>query len=261
MNKNIEKQLEYFKQYGITDYEIKGDTILVKQNIYLNKYSEFPDDLFQGCVICGFVSLNGLKEVKNPDFLKGVVIVSLLGVHSLQKFHPDFLKQTQIGEGVLYCVKFFDKLQRTYLDSREKPLSFDYYPDKGFCYFDGIFKIVDKVTQKEEYTIYHTRDWDDCKGFVIQKGQYTAHADTIRKGIADVHFKIARKHYIYNPISMEDYVTRMDYRLITGACRDGIKDWMDRNGIKAKRMKVKNLLPLLEGTNAYGVSKFKQLIK
>jgi len=50
------------------------------------------------------------------------------------------------------------------------------------------------------------------------------------------------------------------YRAITGACKLGIANWMKQNGIAADEMRVSELLPMLEKTNAYGLDKLKSLI-
>lgn len=50
------------------------------------------------------------------------------------------------------------------------------------------------------------------------------------------------------------------YRIITGACEMGCKNWMETHGIKENEMMAKYLLPILEATNAYGYKNFKKLV-
>lgn len=49
------------------------------------------------------------------------------------------------------------------------------------------------------------------------------------------------------------------YRLLTGACEFGVREWMKDNKID-EGITAKELLPILERTNAYGLDKFKKLI-
>jgi len=51
------------------------------------------------------------------------------------------------------------------------------------------------------------------------------------------------------------------YRLITGACELGCNDWIRNNNIQVEEISVRDLIPLLEKTNAYGVEKIKNLVK
>ena len=60
---------------------------------------------------------------------------------------------------------------------------------------------------------------------------------------------------------METVMTDNYYRLITGACEIGVKRWKENNNIKVESMTVKELLPLLQKTNAYGYEKLKSLVK
>ena len=47
---------------------------------------------------------------------------------------------------------------------------------------------------------------------------------------------------------------------MTGACELGVKNWIEQNEIKKDKIKAKDLLPILEKTNAYGLSNFKKLL-
>lgn len=55
-------------------------------------------------------------------------------------------------------------------------------------------------------------------------------------------------------------MTMQHYRIITGACEMGCKNWMETHGIKENEMMAKYLLPILEATNAYGYKNFKKLV-
>ena len=57
-----------------------------------------------------------------------------------------------------------------------------------------------------------------------------------------------------------DAILQDSYRIVTGACEQGCKSWMQQNEIKDEPIRADKLLPILERTNAYGFSKFKSLI-
>ena len=96
--------------------------------------------------------------------------------------------------------------------------------------------------------------------FVAEKDNYFAHGETVKKAISDLQFKIISEKLKKEPIKKDTIITIHYYRLITGACELGAKSWMKQNNIKKESYKASELLPLLEKTNAYGLSKFKSLI-
>ena len=141
------------------------------------------------------------------------------------------------------------------------------YNKKGnYCYFDGILARVDAVSVKKGYTIYTTPFY-----VIAQKGKYTAHEKTVKKAIESVEFKIVAEKLKKEPIKPDTLMTVKYYRLLTGACDMGVRDWMSRNNIafkvvdgntvEEKAMKAEELLPILEKSNAYGVERFKELVK
>lgn len=50
------------------------------------------------------------------------------------------------------------------------------------------------------------------------------------------------------------------YYLVTGSFNAGISQWINQQGIEVNEITAGELLPILEKTNAYGLSKFKSLI-
>jgi hypothetical protein len=103
--------------------------------------------------------------------------------------------------------------------------------------------------------------------FVAEKDNLFAHGETVKKAIQDLNFKIIAEKLKNEPIKKDTIITIQYYRLITGACEMGVNSWINnvfnekekaivlKNGIKAK-----DLLPILEGNNAYGIERFKQLL-
>lgn len=101
--------------------------------------------------------------------------------------------------------------------------------------------------------------WKDS--FLAVKGNFSAHGETLKKAVDDLQFKITAEKLKKEPIYMETVMTDNYYRLTTGACEIGVKRWKENNNIKVESMTVKELLPLLQKTNAYGYEKLKSLVK
>ena len=131
---------------------------------------------------------------------------------------------------------------------------------KGIKIYSGFLKI--KLENKKVVIVE--------KGFVVEKEGFSAHGSTVKTAIGDLQFKIVAERLKKEPITEDTEITVMYYRTVIGACDLGCRDFMDKNNIPYKiendrtieenPMKAKDLLPLLEKSNAYGVSKFKELI-
>ena len=108
------------------------------------------------------------------------------------------------------------------------------------------------------------------KCFVSEKDNFFAHGETVKKSIQDLQFKIISKKLKNEPINETTELTVKYYRLLTGACSLGCENWLKQNNIpykiidgdpvENKPIKAKDLLPILEKSNAWGVEKFKSLI-
>jgi hypothetical protein len=96
--------------------------------------------------------------------------------------------------------------------------------------------------------------------FVSEKDGFFAHGETVKKSIQDLNFKIIAEKLKKDPIKADTIITVQYYRIITGSCQQGCDNWIKQNNITKTEYKAKDLLPLLEKTNAYGLSKFKELI-
>ncbi len=127
----------------------------------------------------------------------------------------------------------------------------------GYC-----MEILSKKS-KGEFTIY------DCKYFesqkvvkVAEKCGYFAHGETIKEAIEDVNFKYLQEtidldNYV-SDIKEKGYLTVVDYRLLTGACSDGCREFLNAKSIKVEKMPIKEALKLTSG--AYGGEKLRELL-
>ncbi|MGJ1369538.1 hypothetical protein, partial [Sphingobacterium spiritivorum] len=106
--------------------------------------------------------------------------------------------------------------------------------------------------------------------FVASKDAFFAHGETVKKAIGDLNFKIVSEKLKNDPIQADTLFTVERYRIITGACDLGCREFMNRFNIaytvvndqtvEAEPMRADKLLPLLRQSNAYGIEKFESLI-
>ncbi len=142
---------------------------------------------------------------------------------------------------------------------------FWYNKEKTFAIIDGIFCEIlskkQKTINSQKATIYVAKKIAKKDTFfIVNIDKYYAHGESIEKSFSDLQFKIVAEKLKNEPINEDTVVTVQHYRLITGACEMGCKNWMESNGVKTESIKASELLPLLKKTNAYGYERFKQLI-
>ena len=144
----------------------------------------------------------------------------------------------------------------------------------NFIYFDGILSKYSSVKKIKTYTVYTAVNVGSIKTvFIAKKDEYTAHGENVKKAIIDLEFKIITEKIKKDPILETTEFSFKKYRILTGSCYSGMRDFADLNNIKYKEtgdkehpiqelkpILAKDLLPILEKNNAYGVEKFKKLI-
>ncbi|MGJ1499648.1 hypothetical protein ACR79R_20210 [Sphingobacterium spiritivorum] len=106
--------------------------------------------------------------------------------------------------------------------------------------------------------------------FVGSKDDFFAHGETFKKAICDLNFKIVSEKLKNDPIKADTLFTVEKYRIITGACDLGCREFMNRfqipytvendQTVEAEPMRADKLLPFLRKSNAYGIEKFESLI-
>ena len=105
------------------------------------------------------------------------------------------------------------------------------------------------------------KNWS--RAYVASRGNHTAHGDTIREAVEDVTFKYLRDTVdtceIIAEVKKTQQVTRSQYRVLTGACRQGIQRFMDEHQISAETesLPLRQVLDLT--ANAYGGDKMREL--
>jgi hypothetical protein len=144
-------------------------------------------------------------------------------------------------------------------------------PNHIFSWQNGKFIMVDgilsEILQKRGNVYKIKIAGKQVESFLVRNETDWAHGDTLKKAKEDLHFKIISEKLKKDPIKKDTVITIPYYRIITGACESGCKNFVDRifnekekDRVLTKGIKAKDLLPILEGNNAYGLERFKQLI-
>lgn len=148
---------------------------------------------------------------------------------------------------------------------------------------DGkVFYIESKKTSKgiTIYSGFNIKGVNNCKVkkqdiiYLASKDEFFAHGETIKKAVEDLQFKVVSEKLKKEPIKEDTELSLKYYRLLTGACYQGMKEFLDANNMpytvtgdkehpikEVNTLTAKELLPILERTNAYGLSKFKSLVQ
>ncbi len=142
---------------------------------------------------------------------------------------------------------------------------------------DGIFCKVESektiIVEGKEYQVRRAgKIADKEEFFIVSLGNFHAHGKNFKSAFEDLQFKIQAHRLKKEPITADTLMTVNHYRIITGACNLGCKDFMDRhkiqyteqeNGrvVEKSPIRAKDLLKLLKKDNAYGVTQFKKLLQ
>ena len=134
-------------------------------------------------------------------------------------------------------------------------------------HIDGITMIINSSKQKDEFTIYKAQYFKGGKlenlpkCIIAQRGEYFAHGETIKEAINDVNFKFLQNNLDVNELVQEvknrQTVTVNDYRLLTGACAFGVKNFMEENHITSNELPLNEVLHLTK--NSYGGGRMQEL--
>lgn len=93
--------------------------------------------------------------------------------------------------------------------------------------------------------------------------EYYAHGETSREAVEDCQFKVRQGELDLEEeilrIRQEDKVTVEDYRLLTGACREGCRRFLESTGVTRKSLSVHEAIELVQGQ--YGAERFIELLR
>lgn len=122
---------------------------------------------------------------------------------------------------------------------------------------DGIFT---EVLEKKGNTYKVKKINSENIIYLVTDGFFYSHGDTLKQAKEDLRFKKIAEKIKKDPIKEDTIITIQYYRIITGACEIGVKMWLKENNITKTSYPAKELLPLLKKTNAFGLSRFLELI-
>lgn len=147
---------------------------------------------------------------------------------------------------------------------------------KHFEFIDNeIYTFQNKHT-KGEYTLFKAQYIKDYFGgkktycTIAQKEYngkiYNAHGTDIKNAIESLNFKITKnfsREDIYNDIKKRNNEINMyDYRLITGACEFGTKEWLKRNNLKEDTtMPISEFYENYKDKRLYAFDRFSEFYK
>jgi hypothetical protein len=194
-------------------------------------------------------SVTSIPEGFNPTVGGYLYLGSVTSIP--EGFNPTVGGGLYLSSGNRYIGKQMPEIVLEWQDGKYKKV------DDIFCEFvnknprivNGIEVFQLKKVNKKEFL------------FLAKQDSCYAHGSTLEKSIEDLKFKIMSDKLKKEPLKMDTVITRQYYRIITGACELGVDSWMNENKVTKEEITVRELLPILEKTNAYGLSNFKKVIQ
>ena len=224
---------------------------------FLKKYN-LTEDQFLGKEKVGgdlyLSSLTAIPEGFNPTVGGDLDLRSLTAIP--EGFNPT------VG-GYLYLRSGSKHIGATVPEVKIKRDFFWDKDGKRYAWIDGLFSEIlserDHTINGETYRVMSSKRLNrDDHFFIVNKGDYYAHGEDLKKAFEDLEFKIVAEKLKSEPITPDTMVTVRHYRLITGACEMGCKQFVDQHHVTLP-IKASELFPLLERTSAYGFERFKKL--
>jgi len=267
----------------------KGATFANGGSVYLHGIKELPESITFANK--GNVDLYNLEKLSEATkFVNGGAI----NLYSLKKLPKDIIfangggvfldNLKKLPESITFANKgsvalcSLKELPRTTKFANGRSVMLDMLANKTITYngksmniivVDGYTMIVKGQKSKGDFTIYNTEylvgstnTLNIAKCIIAEKGGYFAHGSTIKEAIEDVNFKYLQKtldvKQLVKDIKDCGYITSNDYRLLTGACRLGVNNFMKLNSITDDKLPIDKAKKLVEGH--YGYVKFMELL-
>lgn len=208
------------------------------------------------------IRYTGITELPERLTVGGSLDIRYTGITELPErltvggnLYMDYTETTKLPEGLTVGRDIYwnEKICRSPIPLRQG----DYVPGR-YLYADGILTHVSNKKTFGKYDVYVGK----IKGRnVVSDGTHYAHCDTIRDGIADLRFKEieSRGAEQYSNLTLDSELTPDEaiimYRVITGACRQGTRAFVDSLRNLKKSYSIEEIISLTEGQ--YGASQFK----
>ena len=129
---------------------------------------------------------------------------------------------------------------------------------------DGLLLLKKKVRKIGDIVIHKCHTLGDAakKVFIAQSDSITAHGKTVKQAVYDLEFKLLKDYPVeehVERVKQQGFVSRVDYRLITRACFEGIDMFREEHGIIDDKIELPKLFEILDD-NRFGAKKFKELL-
>jgi hypothetical protein len=224
----------------------EGFNPTVGGSLYLSSLTSIPEGF--NPTVGGSLDLRSLKTIPegfNPIVGDGLYLRSLTSIP--KGFNPTVGSGLYLKEG-LSCN--YNKLPENYMFS---------WQNEKYIKVDGIFTEV----LNKKGNVWKVKKVNTKKEFyLISDGEKYAHGDTLKEAKQYLIFKIGnRTKEDYKGLKLDSVLSLEDgiicYRVITGACSFGVKDFMqNRMKNKKKEYSISEIIEMTEGE--YGGNTFKK---
>ena len=198
-----------------------------------------------------FCKCESLKEITIPDGVTAIGSFAFYGCESL--------KEITILNGMASINDYaFENCENL----RQIAFAGQTYPVK--CVDESCMRVLHKK-QMKDITILKCMYFPnmDKTVYIAEKNGYTAHGETIRNAVEDLQFKMLENVNLeehIQRIKQQGYMNANDYRLLTGACREGTNHFLQEHGLTWEdTMSVEQVLEITKGQ--YGFERFQRAAK
>jgi len=237
----MKKEIKDFcKKHNLTEDQFTGKEA-VGGGLDLGSLTSIPEG-FNPTVggVLDLGSLTSIPEGFNPTVGGGLYLGSLTSIP--EGFNPtvggglDLGSLTSIPEGFNPTVGGGLYLRSGLKAKTRKPKGKIITPKNKLLFWqDGKYVSADRILTEvieKKGRCYKVRKLHSTKEFyLVSDGTTHAHGDTQAKAKEDYRFKLASEKLKNEPIKADTVITINYYRLITGACREGCRQWIIANNI------------------------------
>lgn len=261
-------------------YSAFFDCISLKEVVISDSVTKIGDSAFRGCsslkdiIIpdsvtkighAAFWRCSSLEKVVIPEGVSEIKNYTFENCSSLKKIViPDSV--TEIGDFVFWrCsslkeIKIPDSVTEigNFAFNNCKLLSTIHWEHKTYSVrcIDGFCMHILKEKQWESYNIVKCSYFpEEIIVYVAEKDNIFAHGKTIREAVSDLQFKIRESMDVSEHIAriaQQGFMNANDYRLLTGACRQGTDRFLSEHNLTwDDTMPVEEVLQLTKGFYGY----------